>query len=432
MAGRPIGHTVPTMALSEESGVELKPERPRVVVAGGGVAGVEAALALVDLAGELAEITLVSPEQEFHYKPLTVEEPFTMQPAARFDLDAMLGELGVAFVREAVSSVDPENQRLLVGGSGDRRRAIGYDKLVTCIGGRARPIFREAETFWAWRGDLPIDDLIKTAASEDRELRLLIPPGTSWPLPMYELALLTRRRSEELRLGGVPLHVYTPEDAPLLIFGPAASAAVGDVLRARRIELSVGASVVEDEDGALRVHPGGALLEAGPTIALPRIEGPAIAGLPADEHGFVPIDGRCRVRGVPDVYAAGDGTDFPVKQGGLASQQADVAAEQIAAELGAEIEPHEFEPVLRGKLITGDESLHLKHELSGGHGEGMVSADYLWWPPQKIGGRYLSALLGHEPVGDLEPTARALEVEVSLPHEWHGELLTWDSEIAPR
>jgi hypothetical protein len=62
----------------------------------------------------------------------------------------------------------------------------------------------------------------------------------------------------------------------------------------------------------------------------------------------------------------------------------------------------------------------MKHGLTGGQGEGQASLDYLWWPPQKVAGRYLSAWLSHMGVReDLEPPEVPLEVEVSLPHEWH-------------
>ena len=57
--------------------------------------------------------------------------------------------------------------------------------------------------------------------------------------------------------------------------------------------------------------------------------------------------------GAEDVYAAGDGTNFPIKQGGIACQQADAVAEVIAKAAGASLEPRSFRPVLRGRLITG-------------------------------------------------------------------------------
>ena len=75
-------------------------------------------------------------------------------------------------------------------------------------------------------------------------------------------------------------------------------------------------------------------------------------GLPSDAEGFLVTDDHARVQGVPDVYAAGDVTAFPVKQGGIACQQADAAAADIAARAGAPVEPEPFSPVLRGMLLT--------------------------------------------------------------------------------
>jgi sulfide:quinone oxidoreductase len=405
--------------------------KPRVVIAGGGIAGLEAALALADLGGDRAQLTLVSAEPDFVYRPLTVEEPFTHQPAERHELEPALGELGVEFIRGAVSSVDPAAHTLTLDGNS----SLAYDLLVMCIGGRARPAYEGVETLaslWSGRGDVPIDDLIRTAdESPSKTLALVVPPTTSWALPLYELALMIRRRSEDLGVGDVHLRVVTPEPAPLGVFGSTASAAVADLLGTRHISVDTNSRVVQDAAGALRVLvKHSPPLEAGAVLALPEIEGPAIAGLPADAHGFIPTDPHGRVEGVDDVYAAGDGTTFPVKQGGLATQQADAAAEHIAARLGAEIEPQPFDPVLRGQLLTGADSLHMRHGLSGGQGEGVASADYLWWPPQKVGGRYLSAWLGHTAPGDLEPPSLPLEVEVAWPHDWHGEPLSYDAERA--
>ena len=80
-------------------------------------------------------------------------------------------------------------------------------------------------------------------------------------------------------------------------------------------------------------------------------------------HGFIEIDEHARVRGVPDVFAAGDATTEPIKQGGLATQQADAAAEQIAAEAGAPVAPRPFRRVLRGVVLTGEAPLYLRRDL---------------------------------------------------------------------
>ena len=99
-------------------------------------------------------------------------------------------------------------------------------------------------------------------------------------------------------------------------------------------------------------------------IALPRLVGPATPGLPHGANGFIPVDAHGRVPGVADVFAAGDATTFPLKQGGLATQQADAAAEAIAADLGAAVTPAPFRPVLRGLLLTGGAPLYLRSTLS--------------------------------------------------------------------
>jgi sulfide:quinone oxidoreductase len=188
-----------------------------------------------------------------------------------------------------------------------------------------------------------------------------------------------------------------------------------------------GARAHEDDRGALILSPGDRRLEATDVVALPAIEGPAIPGLPADERGFLPIDEHARVRGSDDVYAAGDGTNFPIKQGGLGTQQADAAAEHISAAAGADVNAQPFRPVLRGQLLTGPESLYLRGEPTGGGGEGVASVDYLWWPPHKVSGRYLSAwLAGVEPHADVEPPRQPLDIDVALPVEWHKEPMAVD------
>jgi sulfide:quinone oxidoreductase len=394
----------------------------RVLIAGGGIAGLETALALSDLGADRVEITLFAPERDFLYKPLTVEEPFTGAPAERHELEPLLADIGAAYVEAALERVEPDRHVVVL----DHGRSLEYDALVVCTGGRARPAYGgDVETFWSNRSDLPVDELIERAAnSESEALALVVPSGTSWSLPMYEIALQIRRRSEDLGRPDLTLRLLTPEESPLIIFGPAPSNEIAELLRARRIDFSGDSYVREGAGGALEVHPGQVSLEAGAVIALPRIVGASINGLPANEHGFLPVDEHGRVHGVVDVYAAGDGTDFPVKQGGIATQQADAVAEHLAAAAGADVRPEPFAPVLRGQLVTGVESLHMRHELTGGHGEGRASLDYLWWPPHKVSGRYLSAWLAHSPPArDLEPPGATIEVSASFPHDWHGDPL---------
>ena len=134
-------------------------------------------------------------------------------------------------------------------------------------------------------------------------------------------------------------------------------------------------------------------------MALPRFYGPAIRGLPSDDNGFLEVDQHGRVRGVADVFAAGDMTSRPLKQGGLATQQADAAAAAIAAAAGAEVEARAYRPVLRAMLLTGGRPRYLRHSALDG---GLASDDAPWWPPHKIAGRELAPYLTAHPELRLE------------------------------
>ena len=397
----------------------------KVLIVGGGVTGIEALLALHDLAPDEVDVTLVAPTPDFIYKPLAVQEPFGSEPAARIELAPLVEQNGGTFIQRAVSRIDPEAQRVEL----DDGSSVDFDAAIVCVGARAEPAFAHAETLDPSGKWIEIDSLLRQAAGDESgRIAFVVPPGGSWPLPAYELALMAQARARELGVQ-VTITVVTPEASPLAIFGPHASEAVASVLAARGIEVRAGARAEESAEGELVLRPQGDSIAAGAVVALPALRGPRVNGLPADENGFLPIDEHARVRGTSGVYAAGDGTNFPVKHGGIGTQQADAAAEHIAAEAGASVEPQPFHPVLRGKLITGDESLNLKADIGGGCGEGVSSLDYLWWPPQKIAGRYISAMLaGDEPHAVGPPPEHGIDVEVSLDREWHAEPLGLDPQ----
>lgn len=379
------------------------------MIAGGGIAAIEALLAIRDLTDGAAEITLVSPEREFTYRPLLVTEPFEPEPAARRDLPALVAERHGTFVEDRLVAVDADAGTAETLGSG----SVAFDHAVIAVGARLSPVLASAHTLFFESPPTSVDTILDRA-EERGALDLIVPGGVTWSLPLYEFALLSARRRSE-REETTPIRITTPEQSALAVFGPAASSEVEGLLAARGIELRAGVRVAEGEGGAL-AGAGGEPDLTGYAVALPGLEGIAIEGLPADDRGFTPVDDRCRVHGLQRIYAAGDGTDFPIKQGGLATQQADVAAASIAAAMGLGEEPEPFSPVLRGKLLTGAESVNMRTPLTGGAGEGVVSSDYLWWPPCKVSGRWLAPFLAHGTEGaDPEPPDRSVDVEVSLP-----------------
>jgi sulfide:quinone oxidoreductase len=361
--------------------------RCTVLIAGSGVAAVEAALALDALAGDRAELELLAPAAELHERPWSVLTPFGADAAPRIDLGGLVRELGMRWRRDSLEAVEADAHTVVTRG-GERLR---YDVLVIATGARSQAAIPGAVTFRGPLGAGAVERAIAKAAG-DPGLRLVFaaPAGATWPLPLYELALMTAAHLRERGVAEPDITLVTPESAPLALLGVAPAESVRDALAASGIRVVADAVPEAAIDGALRLR-GGGLVAADVVIALAELVGPRIAGLPCDDDGFVPVDLNGRVRGLEDVFAAGDATDFAIKHGGLAAQQADAVAEAIAARIGAIPVARPFQPVMRAMLLAGDRPLYIRSDL--GAREGVVSDEPLWSPPDKIAARYLSPYL---------------------------------------
>jgi sulfide:quinone oxidoreductase len=362
-----------------------------VLVVGAGVAALEAVTALRALVGSRVEITLVAPTTRFEPRGMSVTAPFgegseqqsvsISDLAERLSFDLRLGEL---------DQVDQQQHAVRLR-DGDR---LSYDTLIIGTGALSRSPFSGAITFCGVEDAAAFTDALDSA----EQLTFVAPTASDWTLPLYELALLSARARPQTNLA-----VVTAETTPLWIFGAGAGDAIRELFAERGIGLLTGVRVLAATDGLLELD-GAEPVPADRAVALPELVGPAIRGLPHDDHGFLPVDAHGAVVGAGDVYAAGDATAFPLKQGGLAAQQADAVAEAIAATAGASVTPKPFAPVIRGLLFTGGAPLYLRSD--GTHGtshrlaHAAVSPNVLWWPPAKVAGRYLAALLApDEPTG---------------------------------
>jgi sulfide:quinone oxidoreductase len=369
----------------------MSSRRFTVVIAGGGVAGLEALLALRDMAGDRVGLTLLSPEAEFVYRPMAVGEPFGRGRADRYPLAEIASELGADLIPSTLVEVDPAGH-VAVTGAGQR---IPYDALLVAVGAGSEPAMSRALT-WTPETDADLFGGLLRDLDEGylKRVAFVVPPGVAWALPAYELAMMTAWQAWGMGHDDIEVTVYTPEDAPLGLFGTQATAALREDLEEAGVRAETGVYVTEDPGDPRRLVllPGQRPLDVDRVVALPRAVGPALPGLPADARGFVLTDLFGKVPDADGVWAAGDAIAFPVKQGGLAAQQADAAAESIAAALGAEIVPQPFHPVLRGMMLTGRGKAWMRHAPAGA-GEGAAERRALWWPPTKIAGRYLSPYL---------------------------------------
>jgi len=244
------------------------------------------------------------------------------------------------------------------------------------------------------------------------------PAGASWPLPVYDLALMTAAECTAHDRPEMELSLITPEEEPLGVFGHRASAAIRAILAESGVTLHTCSYGQPGPPGRLDISPGHRSLAVDRIVTEPRLVGPSLRGIPSGHEGFIHTDAHGRVPDLDDVFAAGDATTFPVKQGGLAAQQADAVAEAIAVAAGAEIDPQPFRPVLRGTLLTGGPPRYLRADISGGAGDdSTVSDEALWWPPNKLSGRYLAPYLSSKTgeAADVMPQDQgAIDVDTPL------------------
>src|SRR5690242_473159 len=178
-----------------------------VVVAGGGVAGIEALLSLRALAGDRVELTLVDGQTDFVYRPMKVAEPFARGTARRYPIAGIARDAGARHVADAVTAVDPDARMAHTAGG----EALPYDALLLATGARAVPAFRNALTWDDRSGPDQLGGLLgDIEQGYVRRLAFVVPPGPGWPLPAYELALMTARMAWDVQTGAT-ITLVTPE-----------------------------------------------------------------------------------------------------------------------------------------------------------------------------------------------------------------------------
>jgi sulfide:quinone oxidoreductase len=377
----------------------------RLVIAGAGVAGIEALIAVHALAGDRVQTTVVAPDPHFSIQAQSVEEPFARAAARRWSVAEICAEHGAAYVAASVTDVAADAGRLTT----DDGRELAFDSLLVAVGARRERVLEGHAVVFAGDRDAEamhglIEDIELGYA---KRIAFVVPAGVTWPLPLYELALMTAERAREMCQDDVKLICVTPEERPLGVLGQVASGALQNALDTAGIETRTASYVRRVLGGSILVDPSGVMIPVDRVVAVPRLSGPRVPGLPSDEHGFIHVDNYCAVHRTPRVFAAGDGTTYPIKQGGLAAQQAGVAALGIARRAGVDVTPEPFDPTLRVKLLTGTRVKYLREALAVGEEASTASDHTLWWPPSKVAAPHLSAYLEAREAGTTPPQAGA-------------------------
>ena len=374
------------VAMFGQRRVELAVTRPtQVVIAGGGVGAWETAFALRALAADSLALTLITPATEFAYRPVAVLEPFVGAPARRLSLARLASEVQADVIHDRVVAIDPGRQTVATAG-GDE---ITFNHCVIAVGARTQAVQNGTIAIDVAHPEAslaPVLEAIDRGSASRVGFQAVQP---TWPLPAYELALLTRRHARDR--GRAPAIVLiTEEKQPLAPFGEAVRETVTRLLAEADIELRHAAG-----PAALRA----AVSDLEVVLALPRLRGPDIAGVPLDADGFVPVSAYGQVADLEGVYAVGDATAFPLKFGGVAALQADAVASTIAAAVGALPAPRPCRGLIEGVLLTGGDPglLHLALSIGpAGVADGRITAESVggrWSGEAKLAARYLGAYL---------------------------------------
>ncbi len=295
------------------------------------MAALETVLALADLGRDRTDVTVIAPNTEFVYRPMVVREPFAHGAARRYPLAPIVRDAGATLLHGELGWIDPVERTIHTKAD----EAIEYDALVLALGASISKRYKHALTIDDRDLDETMHGLIQDVEGDFIHKLAFVAPGRmAWPLPLYELALMTAGRAYDM---GIDLEttIVTPEDSPLAIFGASASSSITELLARASIETITSAYAEVPNSREVVINPGDRHLEVDRVIALPELFGPEVRGIPLGEHGFIRVDPYCRVPGIEHIYAAGDATDFPIKHGGIGSQQADIAAQSIAALAGA-------------------------------------------------------------------------------------------------
>ena len=338
------------------------PARLRVVVAGGGVAGLETLFALKALAGRRVDLTLVAPHDAFVHRPRGAGPRFGAGGARIVPLADAVREAGATFVPGTIEAVDVPQRTARNGCSGP----LTYDALVLAVGARAVPMVPHAVTWDARTGtDVLANLLADVERRRSARLAVVVPPGPGWRLRAYQLTVFLAWHVRSLALELETTIVAPP--APLAALGGHLADLASEQLVAAGVNVipAAGAEVEPGDPFAVILHSPtrshnvacttelprldasrltgvpavtDGFIEADSVLALPGAHGRTIAGVPADANGLIEVDEHGRADGLDAVWAAGDATAFPVKSGAVSVAQARTVAADIAASCGSSVQ----------------------------------------------------------------------------------------------
>jgi sulfide:quinone oxidoreductase len=313
----------------------------KIVVLGGGFAGLESAFYIRYQLGARVQITLVSDKDYFVYKPNTIYIPFGMNPEKlKIPLSEPTSRKGIQFIKDTVMEINPSAKKVIT-----KNGELSYDFLFVSTGAGMWPqeipgLAENAQTIFTLEAMIKLREVFLKLEEDlksglTRKVLFAVPQQNKCSGPLYEMVLMldTWLRRKGLR-NKAAIHWSTYEDSFVQAFGPRLNEVVSAEFSNRGIQAIKSQSIAMVEKGKIQYQSG--LSETFDLLVSfpPYAASTHYSQLPIDERGFIRTNLETRqVENHPEIYAIGDTGDFPVKQAFLAFLQADAAASHLTAQI---------------------------------------------------------------------------------------------------
>lgn len=312
----------------------------KILILGGGFAGLVAAERLAAELDSTHQITLVAPNHKFTFYPALVQYAFGTCDAEdiQFDLAAKLIEIGVQFVQGELIRVNSESRTAEVTGE-DFDGKIHYDYLLVAVGRRLATekvpgFFEHAQHLLGVKAAQKFGELVRNFQAGTIIVGMC--PDGRLPVPVCETAFaLARKFEDEMLDGTVKIKVIFPESVEAAFGGANLHKELETAFKKHGINVLYDVPIREisfNEVVSRYKHR----INCDLLMLVPPFRGnAALRDLGAsDDEDFIKVDGSMRVHGQEQTYAAGDIVAFSgPKFAHMAVRQAQIAAENIISEI---------------------------------------------------------------------------------------------------
>lgn len=312
----------------------------KVLILGGGFAGVVAAERLAKELGDEHQITLVSRSRWFVFYPALVRLAFgkCQREDVSFNLRHAMLSQRVNFIEAEIARIDGHERKVTIA-HGEVEGHLPYDYLIFALG---RRLATERITGFHEHAHhlLSVEKALRfgKAVAEFHEGRAVIGqcPGARLPVPVYETAFaLSRLLDERGERERARITIVSPDPPGLQLDDYDVTSALRKALSDHDIEFQPDFPIDRVTTGAATTSNGHGI-NFNLLMLLPPFQGsPASAYLGITNlESYINVDSTMRVVGVDRMYAIGDCVNFSgPKMGHMAVRQAEVAATNLAAEI---------------------------------------------------------------------------------------------------